>query len=346
MRLASETKDRQLKILVIGYGSIGKRHAGNVLKLGHEPILLRHSKVYPNLDGLKEYHSLDAAIGTEKKIDGAVVCSPTSYHLEHVKLLMSHDIPFLLEKPPTESLASTYAMREMINAGGFEKYDIAFNMRYYPALQFIKNFMPNLGEVYSARVYAGHYLPEWRKNVDYRQTSSAKKELGGGVHIELVHEIDYILWLFGHPEKILGYLNKISNLEISTEDICSAIFRYGNGSIVELHLDYLSRKRLRGCQIIAKNGTLEWDINSGAVYFQEQSVNTSRQIFVLSTDYDFNDTYVSELKNFIGLVNGENHRKVGIADGIDIMKIVAAIEQSSEQEKWIDLNHLNSSSGE
>jgi len=220
-----------MKILVIGYGSIGKRHAVNVEALGHEVILLRHSRNNPNNDGLKEYYPFDEVVKHEE-INGAIICSPTSKHLSDVELLVRHNIPFLLEKPPTADLESTLLMEKVLQDNGFNDYDIGFNLRQYPPLQFTKDFLPSLGRIYSSRIYAGYYLPNWRQKVDYRETSSAKKELGGGVHIELVHEIDYILWFFGCPEKVVGYVNKISNLEISTEDICAALLKYEDDSIV------------------------------------------------------------------------------------------------------------------
>jgi len=329
-----------MRILVIGYGSIGKRHAMNAKALGHEVILLRHSRSNPNNDGLKEYYLFEEVIKNEE-INGAIICSPTSKHLDDVELLVRHKIPFLLEKPPTADLESTLSMRKLLQNSGFNKYEIGFNLRHYPALQFIKDFLPNLGEIYCSRISAGYYLPNWRKNVDYRETSSAKRELGGGVRIELIHEIDYILWFFGCPERVVGYVNKISNLEISTEDICAALLKYEDDSIVELHLDYLSHRYLRGCQIIAENGTLEWDMNTGRVYYFGKNKEMPEDIFSLDSNYDFNDTYIRGLGNFIKTINGKIKSKVTIEDAVDMMKVLEAIKISSEKEKWTYLENTS-----
>jgi len=328
-----------MKILVIGYGSIGKRHAANVKSLGHDAILLRHSNINPNTDGFKEYYSFEEAI-IQEDIKGAIICSPTSNHIDDVKKLVEHDIPFLLEKPPSSDLDSTLNIGKYLYDYNFNKYDIGLNLRYYPSLQFIKKYLPNLGQIYSSQIYVGYYLPYWRKNVDYRKTSSALKGLGGGVHIELVHEIDYALWFFGYPKKIFGYVNRISNLEISTEDICSALLQYKDGSIIELHLDYLSHKYLRGCRIIAEKGTLEWNMDNGNVYyFQRESKNT-KQIFSINSNYNFNETYLHELRNFIGIINGENKKKISIDHAIEVMKVVEAIKISSDEEKSIYLKDI------
>ena len=328
-----------MNLLVINYGAIGKRHAKNVKELGHNVVLLRHSKNNPNKDGLKEYHLLEEAIENEE-INGAIVCSPTSKHYDDVKLLIKHKIPFLLEKPSTHDFKSTISLQKMLKNKNFLKYDIAYNLRNHPILKFIKNFLPNLGEIYSAYIYVGYYLPYWRKNVDYRNTISAKKELGGGVHIEMVHEIDYILWFFGMPERVIGYVNKISNLEISSEDICSAMFQYKNGLIVELHLDYLSHKYLRGCRIIAQKGTLEWDWNLGKVLYTEKGKKQEKKIFSIKKEYDLNDTYIEEVKKFLDIINGKSNGNITMLETAEVMRILEAIKISSKTKKWIDLKEI------
>lgn len=331
-----------MKFLVIGYGSIGKRHAANVISMGHQAVLLRHSQGNENKEGLNEYYNLDDLLVHEKGIDGAIVCSPTSKHLDDVKELIHHGIPFLLEKPPTYDLKSALEMKDLIDSEKFIAYDMGFNLRYHPILKFIKGFLPNVGKVYATKVYVGYYLPYWRKGVDYRESTSAKKELGGGVHVELAHDIDYTLWLIGRPKKVVGYVNRVSDLEISTDDICSALLKYSDGSVAEVHLDYLSHKYLRGGQIIAENGTLEWQWNpaEGSVSYFDKEGSGSKEIFATGPGYDFNTTYIDELKHFIGILNGSMKSTVDIADAVDTMKVIQAIEVSDRKEKWIAMEEI------
>jgi len=326
-----------MKFLVIGYGSIGKRHARNIKFLGHDAIILRHSRNTTNKDGFDEYYSYEEVLKSVDSIDAAIVCSPTSCHLSDVTILVDNNIPFLLEKPPTVDYQSCLEMIKFLTQREFSRYDIGFNLRFCPALKFTKEYLSNLGHIYSARVSAGYYLPDWRENIDYRTTSSARKELGGGVHIELIHEIDYIIWFFGIPEKVFGYINRISILEISTEDICVAVFQYGDGSVVELHLDYLSQKNLRGYQIIAENGTMEWDFIEGKVKLFVRGQKRPEELLSLDEDYDFNETYIEELENFIGVVSRKKSRNINIQDAVDSMKVLEAIKLSSEKGKWIHI---------
>ncbi len=329
-----------MKTLIIGYGSIGKRHARNARSLGHQVVLLRHSGSNPNPDGLREYSRFEDVLASEGSIDAAVVCSPTPLHLEHVSKLIDCGIPFLLEKPPAIDVPATLQMSRMLDDTDAPRYDIAFNMRYYPPLRFIRNYLPNLGRVYCAQVWAGAYLPDWRPGVDYRTTTSAHAELGGGVHVELVHEIDYILWFFGMPAGVFATARQISDLEISTEDICSAVLLYENGMTVELHLDYLSRKRVRGCRIIAQNATLEWDMNTGQVSSVADSSQESDLLFGLEPGYDFNSTYIDEFKHFVRIIDGGAAPTVDIHTALGTMSILEAINISSQTGQRVELADL------
>src|SRR3989339_755050 len=325
-----------MKILVIGYGSIGKRHAKNLIDLGCQVVLLRHSNNNPNKDGYREYYSIKEAIEAEGALDGAVVCSPTAKHLDDVAILVERNIPFLLEKPPAHDLAAAFEMKKIIDK--FVKYDIAYNLRYYSLLSFMKDFLPKLGGIYSVRAHVGSYLPNWRKNVDYRETISAKSELGGGVHIELVHEIDYLLWFFGLPRRVFASINKISALEISSDDLSLAIFDYGGRMMVELHMDYLSHKPLRGLQVIAENGTLEADLNEASIQYYEKTKGSADEVFKLPEGPRFAETYIDEIRNFIGIIRGEGKPLVDIDSAVNVMRVVDAMERSSKEEKWISLN--------
>jgi len=328
-----------MNILVIGYGSIGKRHAHNIHKLGHVPILLRHKKTQQNLEGFAEYYRFSTAV-SQCALDGAIICSPTAMHISDVKKCINHKIPFLLEKPPTPDLQTTQELLQLIHENMPVKYDIGLNLRYYPPLQFIKEYLPQLGQIYSAQISVGYYLPYWRQNIDYRKSSSAKKELGGGVHIELIHDLDYALWFFGYPEKTFGQVHKVSNLDISTDDLCSIHLNYENGSLIELHLDYLSHSYQRHCRIIAENGTMTWDMNEHTVCYTKRGETQPIALYTLPIDYDINQTYIDELTHFIHIIKDDDQPTISVNHIQEMMRIVNAIERSSQEEKSIYLKEI------
>ena len=325
-----------MKAMVIGYGSIGRRHAANLTKLGHDVVLLRHSPDGTPNGTYPEYHEFDRAFETERP-GLVVVASPTTCHADDALRLIKNRLPFLLEKPPAMDLQTTQALEAAIEEISFHRYDIAFNLRYYPPIRFIKKFLPELGRIYSMRVAAGYHLPTWRPRVDYRQTTSARKELGGGVHIELVHEVDYLLWFIGMPARIVAHVATVGNLDISSADSCTALLVYPDGAGVELHLDYLSHKNLRGCQIIAERGTLEWSFIEKRVSLVEPGNPTAREIFRLGADYDFNQTYIEELQHMIQVADGKATPSIDIAHGVRVMKVLDAMIESSASQRWINV---------
>lgn len=329
-----------MKALVIGYGSIGRRHAANLTKLGHEVVLLRHAPGTATNVQFREYYDFEQVFKIEQP-QLAVVASPTPQHASDAIRLIERGVPFLLEKPPALNLESTLALETAIGASRFGRYDIAFNLRYYPPLRFIKEYLPELGQVFSMRVAAGYFLPAWRPGMDYRQTTSAKKELGGGVHIELVHELDYLLWFMGMPTRVVAQVGTVGKLEISSADMCTAMLLYPNGSNVELHLDYLSHKNLRGCQIIAERGTLEWNFSEKRVCLFEPGQAKAKTLFTLSEDYDFNQTYLEELQHLIQVAEGKSPPAVDMAHGVRVMRLLDAIIESSASEKWIRISENN-----
>ena len=331
-----------MNILIVSYGSIGKRHAENLRSMGHEVTLLRHENAFGNEEGFKEYYSYEALDKAQKPIHGAVICSPTARHYHDVSHLISNGVPVLIEKPPADTLYETLKIKKLIQKAKFGIYDIAYNFRYYPVLNFLKENLPRIGKVYATQIYAGYYLPYWRKNVDYRKTISAQKELGGGVHNELVHEIDYLIWLLGMPKSVFGYVNQISDLEISTADICSSILEFADGSVAELHLNYLSRDYMRGCRIIAEGGTLTWNFNDKKVAFFKKGGRGFETIYRLDAGYDFNDTYKDEVANFIGMINGEKQQRVSIDDAIQVAMVLDAIKLSHHQGRKISLKEIKS----
>jgi predicted dehydrogenase len=150
-----------------------------------------------------------------------------------------------------------------------------------------------------------------------------------------VHEVDYLLWFLGMPEKVVAHVARIGNLDINSADICSAMFLYSDGSVVQLHLDYLSQKNLRGCQIIAEKGTLDWSFTERSVTLHSPK---PERLFELKPDYDFNETYLEQLRNFTALVAGNATPLVDMAHGVKVMRILDAMVKSSASRQWVDVS--------
>ena len=157
-------------------------------------------------------------------------------------------------------------LREALKKNG-ERFQMGFQFRFHPGLATLKELLDNdaIGTPYSFRAEWGEYLPGWHPWEDYRQSYSARKDLGGGVLLTLSHPLDYIRWLFSDPEWIWGMNGKISELELDTDDIAEIGLRMANGLVGTIHLDYYSRPTRNGLEVISSKGKLRCNNLNGIV---------------------------------------------------------------------------------
>jgi predicted dehydrogenase len=220
-----------LKILLIGYGSIGKRHEEVLLNISDtysvDIVTKQHLKNKITFVSLSEVKQLDT-------YDYFVIASETVKHYEQLKYLdvnVQNKI-ILCEKP----LFETNKNIEIIN----NKVYVGYVLRFHPLLNKIKSFMAD-EKVLSAHINCGSYLPSWRPNSDYTKLYSANKKQGGGVLLDLSHEIDYVQWLFGNLTEIKSYQAKISDLKIDSDDFTSLIAKTNTNVFVNISIDYISK---------------------------------------------------------------------------------------------------------
>jgi len=196
------------KVLIIGFGSIGKRHATILknFKMVSDIYILsrRNPKIFKNINKLSQIKEIDP--------DYIVICSRTSDHFKHLKYIennLSKKI-VLIEKP----LFNKFYKFDILK----NKVFVGYNLRQHPVLRFIKNFIINK-KIFSVNITCNSHLPDWRKNINYKDSYSSVRRLGGGVLLDLSHEIDYLEWIFKKIKKLdLVKIKKLSNLKINVED--------------------------------------------------------------------------------------------------------------------------------
>ncbi|MCU0644973.1 MAG: Gfo/Idh/MocA family oxidoreductase, partial [bacterium] len=234
----------KLSLLVIGLGSIGKRHVRNLHALGIEDItVVRRANVFPEEPDLPVFAiqtNLDAAL--ERKPDAVIIASPTSLHLEQSIAAARAGCHILVEKPISHSLDGIETLRELVEQNQLV-FQTAFQFRFHPVLRQIKELIAQqtIGTIISAHVHWGEYLPAWHPWEDYRQGYSARQDLGGGVVLTLSHPFDYMRWLIGEINSVSAIVAKLSNLEIDVEDTAMITFRFENGAVGSIYLDYIER---------------------------------------------------------------------------------------------------------
>ncbi|MDQ0149544.1 Gfo/Idh/MocA family protein [Eubacterium multiforme] len=288
----------KLKVCFVGIGSIAKRHIKNLYDICDEKNLnlqvdALRSKNGKFLDNIK--YKISNVYYNENELphdyDVIFITNPTDFHIDTLKRLHDKGKHFFIEKPLTsyKKLNKVFDIKYRHDS----VYYVACPIRYTNVIQFLKKHI-NLSDVISVRCISSSYLPEWRPGIDYRNTYSSSKDLGGGVSIDLIHEWDYIQYLFGKPESIYYTCGKKSSLEIDCEDYAIYVAEYGE-MVVELHLDYFGRKSLREIMIFTNHDTIVGDLIGSKVTFLKAGK-------VIDFSEERNDFQKNELRNFFCLI--------------------------------------------
>ena len=260
------------RILVVGYGSIGQRHLriARALLPDANIRVLRHQScesVPEFADGCMT--SLAEALVFAPQ--AAVIASPSAFHMDTAQPLAEAGVHLLIEKPLAASLKGVRQLLGTTVASGGVLMT-AYNLRFMPSLQRYRDLIltGRIGRVISVRCEIGQYLPSWRPGSDYRQGVSASSAMGGGVLLELSHEIDYLRWIFGDVDSVQATLSLQSNLEIDVEDTAHLILGFaeredGGRLIANLNMDFVRHDTTRQCLAIGEKGSLRWDGLVGSV---------------------------------------------------------------------------------
>jgi predicted dehydrogenase len=175
----------------------------------------------------------------------------------------------------------------------------------------------------------GQYLPDWHPWEDYRNTYSARRDLGGGVILDAIHEIDYLRWMFGEAEVVSCFAGKLSRLDIDTEDTAAIMIRFMSGVIGEIHMDYVQRVYSRSCQVIGDEGTINWDYTTGEVRWYS-AITNRWQVFPDAVGWEPNQMYIDEMKHFLRCLAGEEKPTLDVFEALQVLKIALLTRASSD----------------
>ncbi len=302
----------RLKVCFVGVGSIAKRHIRNL------HCICREQGVKLQIDAFRRSRAVVEGVDSvytdysevPSDYDVVFITNPTEYHLEALNLFHQKGKHFFIEKPVV-SLSQIEQARQF-SLRGDSVYYVACPLRYNAVIQWIKNNV-NASELLSVRSISSSYLPDWRPGQDYRATYSAHKALGGGVSIDLIHEWDYLTYLFGWPETVYSMIGKKSDLEIDSDDYAVYIAEYRN-MIAELHLDYFGRKTIREIQLFTRDDTILGDIANNKLRF----LVSGKEIDLHEERDDFQKR---EQSHFLDMIAGQSEAEDGFHHGIDVLNL-------------------------
>ncbi|MCH7480584.1 MAG: Gfo/Idh/MocA family oxidoreductase [Chloroflexi bacterium] len=324
-----------MKFLIAGLGSIGRRHLNNLLALGERDILLyrTHKGALPD-DELAGFHTeLDLTTALEHKPDAVIVSNPTAHHLDVAIPAAQAGCHLLIEKPISHNWERVDELRAAVAKGG-GRVLVGFQFRFHPGLKKVAELLMDnaIGRPVSVRAHWGEYLPDWHPWEDYRQSYSARADMGGGVILTLCHPLDYLRWLLGDVASLWASTAKSGELELDVEDVAEIGLQFTNGVIGSLHLDYLQRPPAHNLEIIGSRGTLRWDNADGVTNLYRVSAG-DWESFSPPKDFDRNHLFLSEMRHFLEIVRGEDNLACTLDDGIKALRLALAALQSSKESK-------------
>lgn len=322
----------QPSIIVIGGGSIGRRHLRNLQSLGQTQLALVEVNAGRALELEREfrvpvYSSLTEALAA-RSFRAAVICSPSVYHLEQARECARQGLDLFIEKPLSHSFTGVSEFLESVRTKQLITL-VGSNWKFYPSFQKIKALLSSgaIGTILSARCQFGQYLPDWHPTQDYRQGYSAQHKLGGGILLDS-HEFDYLTWFMGEPvKKITCFAGTVSKLEIDVEDAAAIILQFSSGALGEIHLDYLQRFYQRNFEFFGSTGTLLWDYGTKTVVLRQVGQEPAQ--FPLAPDYELNAMYVDEMCHFLKAVETRAPTVTPLESGVEVLRLIVSAKESA-----------------
>ena len=324
------------KVLIVGTGSVGRRHIENLLRLGTEVLTYsyrREPRSDPWRDKVRVFDSLDAAFSAAP--DAVVVANRTDQHLD-VALRGARDGRALfIEKPLSHSLQGVdellreSEMRSLVVESGFM-------LRLHPNLVWLRQFLEagELGEPFYCRACVGQYLPEWRPTEDYRASYSASATCGG-VIFDLIHELDLVAWLFGPIEAAQAMTARTKALEIESEAIAQIGLRSASGLVAQVHMDYVRPVYARTLEVVGSRGIVSWDYVQGTIVLTTPN-GGARTAHAVPDGFVRNDLFLAHMRHFLTRIDDRLVAPVSsLADGIFALRMALACRQSAAEGRLV-----------
>jgi len=328
--------------LIVSLGSIGRRHLKNLRQLkpnAQIAVWRQHTtdlSCQPPEGADFQFTTSEEVLAFKPKV--AIIAGPSSSHVSTAMLLAKAGTHLLIEKPIANSLSGVDELIAICN-----KYNlvlmVGYNLRFFPSLNETKHMVDEdvIGRVLYVHAEVGQYLPDWRPALDYRKGVTAQDSLGGGVLLELSHELDYIYWMFGMPDSVSAFGGHLSELELDVEDTVELLLEYHSPKcLINVHLDMIQRAPVRRCRIVGEKGTIIWDAITDHIDFytvQEKNWQNLSQFALM----DRNQMYIDELNHFFDCINGASKPLVSGENARDVIAIVEAAKLSMQNNSKIEM---------
>lgn len=332
-----------MNFLVVGAGSIGCRHLGNLVR--HPDVLniaiadpnpVSQTKARAVHNRIRRFDSTLEAMNNFPT-DAAIICTPPALHSEPAVNLISAGVPVLIEKPLAHNMIHANAIaaaEESFSVPGVDAPIVAvgYSLRFHPAIQFIRDeLLPHIGQVRYARAEVGQYLPDWHPGEDHTKWYMSYESQGGGALLDLSHEIDYLLHMFGQVHNARGVVKRMCDITVDSDDIAEFTMSFRNRMIASVHMDLIDRNYNRRLRIVGDNGSIDWDWNRGTIL--NGVPNPKYGTGIQEYRRDRNIQFEQELAAFIqSIQQGYRHENLcSVEEAIDVLSVVRELKGSWQE---------------
>jgi predicted dehydrogenase len=298
-----------MNVLIIGLGSIAKKHISALNNLIPQLTIyaLRsssHGEQMPGVINIPNIHEVGISP------DFVIISNPTFLHVNTIIEALQFNCPLFIEKPISHSLEGLEILEKKIMAANILTY-VGCNLRFHSCLQFVRNFLSSHPDerINEINLYCGAYLPEWRNGKD---SYSFYVEKGGGVHLDLIHELDYLYWIFGSPQEIKSLHRSVSSIGATSIDYANYLLIY-KGFTANVVLNYYRRDAKRVFELVFNDKTWLVDI------FENKIMQGDKVIFEDSKRVT--DTYILQMKYFLDSLNEGNISMNSFSEALEVLKI-------------------------
>tara|TARA_B100000989_G_scaffold297561_1_gene283668 strand:- start:168 stop:1091 length:924 start_codon:yes stop_codon:yes gene_type:complete len=287
-----------MKFIIVGKGSIGKRHGAILEKFNHKVYYLSRDN-----SGKISKKNFEKAINLQP--NGVIICTPSSYHISNALIFLKYKIPTFIEKPIGVNLKEIGKLRR------YESYlYVGYNLHFHDGIQTVKKLLANksIGNVWNSKIHFGAYIPDWGKKNEYLSKYMLSKKLGGGVLLTSIHEINYSVDLFGKVNKIHAQ-KIINNNKIEVETSIEILFKHEKGIVSNISLDMFEKPMRRFLKIVGEKGKIFLDFNKCKVVLFKNNKKLEKNY---SDNYikSFDLSYEKQMKYFISFIKNKNKKLI------------------------------------
>lgn len=346
-----------MKILMVGLGGIGQRHVRNLRLLKGSDLEIIAYRYRNNSQvltdqlsieqgsslaekyAIKMYDNVDQALN--EKPDSVFICNPSSLHIPIAMKAARAGCNLFIEKPLSHNLENIHELIDIVKNQNI-KAVVGYQMRFHPCLLHLHSLIQekSVGRIITVRVEVGEYMPNWHTYEDYRQLYASKEELGGGVILTQIHELDYIYWLFGLPTRVFAMGGHLSSLDIDVEDTAEILMECvvdQHPFPVSVHLDFVQKPAKRVCEIVGDAGKIVVDLRELTLKVFDASGNLSESNSY--EGFDRNQLFINELKCYFEYLQGDPSRLVTINEAAQSLRIAFAAKESLRTHKVVNLEN-------